>query len=430
MLKSLRTKLTLVFVIITGILLSVTAAAILFLSENQMDRQSEVTFQNNLNSIIYKLQSSHVIDNLWLSQLETGNHLIVEIQDNGKPILFRGSWTPKTDRSKLLETTRQRALDTYGFDSSSRPQSVISVDHVTFSLTGDQGDRYQAAVAKVPSDGKDWQSITLLRDVSVDQSQKNIMRLSFVVLIALALTLLFLFSWWFSGRTIAPIEESRQKQVEFVAAASHELRSPLAVIQASVSALSDSVPEQQRFIDTSIRECRRMAGLIDDLLFLASSDAGTWSVHTEQIEPDTLMTEVYESFLPVAQRNGQQISLQLPSDAVPEISGDRKRLFQALSVLVDNALSYTPENGSIHLTLRQEKRSFLLVVEDNGPGVPEEQKSRIFERFYRGDPSRSKKEHYGLGLAVAREIAELHGGKLTVADGPEGGAAFTIQLFF
>lgn len=428
MLNSLRKNLTLLCVFMTGIILSLTAMGLLFLSERQMDQQSSITFQNNLNSIVYKLQSSHTIDNQWLSQLETGNQLIVHIEDNGTPILFPGSWTPESDRAALIAKVQETARTQYAFDIKTKPYSVINIDSQSFEITGDNGDEYQAAVAVIPSSGKSWQSITLLRDISADVNQKLMARLSFLGLIIAALALLFLFSWWFSGRVIAPIEESRRKQVEFVASASHELRSPLAVIQASLSAFSGAPEQGASFLAAAQRECLRMAGLIDDLLFLASSDAGTWSVRTEAIEPDTLMLELYESFEPLALKNGQNLSLSLPEEAVREIPGDKQRLFQALSVLVNNALSYTPKGGHIVLRAAEDKHSLSLSVSDDGPGVPDEQKEKIFDRFYRADPSRSKKEHYGLGLAVAREIADLHGGTLTVSDAPGGGAAFTIRL--
>lgn len=437
MLNALRKKLALICIVTTGILLGATAFGLLFVTERQLDRQSQITFQNNLNSLIFKLQTSRTIDSQWLSQLEAGNRLIVHIEDDGSPILFRGSWEPKTDRNQLIRQAQQKALTEYHFDVNSKPSSVINANTVTFSMEGARGDRYQAAAASLSSGGGGWQSVTLLRDLSGEQTQKQMMVLSFLGLIGGSLVILFFLSWWLSGCAIQPIEAGRRRQAEFVAAASHELRSPLAVISASISAADNDL--HTGFLQTASRECGRMARLIDDLLLLASADAGTWSIHTEKIEPDTLMTQLYESFQPIAAKKGQSILLTLPEDALPDIYGDSQRLFQALSILVDNALSYTPENGQILLTASLQKRpsglmpggrslELLFSVADNGPGVPLHQKERIFDRFYRGDPSRSKKEHYGLGLSVAREITERHGGIITVSDRTQGGAVFTIRL--
>lgn len=430
MLRVLRKRLTLLCVIITGVLLTAAACALLFLSESQMDRQSEVTFQNNINSLIYKLQSSHIIDRTWLSQLEAGNGLIVHIEDSGAPLLFQGSWTPPTDRAVLIHAVQKKALEDHNLDAKARPYSTIDIPSVTFPIKGNEGDTYQAAVVILPASGSSWQSITLLRDNSVDEQQKLVLRLSAISIVVVTLLLLFLFSWWFAGRSIAPIEESRKKQVEFIAAASHELRSPLAVIQASLSAAQgiECTERRKHFTDTAVRESSRMAGLIDDLLFLASSDAKTWSVQQERIEPDTLMLELYDSFEPLMRSKSQTLQLLLPDEALPVLWGDQKRLFQCLSVLLDNALAYTPEGGQITLLAEIKKHQLQLSVADSGPGVSDAQKGHIFDRFYRGDPSRNKKDHYGLGLAVALEIAELHGGSIQASDTPGGGATFTLCL--
>ena len=503
-LKSLRKRLALICVITTGLLLGAMAASLLFLSESQMDRQSQIILQNNLNSILYRLRGSQIVDNAWLAQLETGNRLIVHIEDNGSPLLFPGSWNPRTDREELIAAAQKKALDQFGFAVKEKPLSVIDVNTVSFEVAGNQSDRYQAALAVIPTGNGNWNSITLLHDTSAERFQKRLIRLSFLGLILFALCLLFLFSWWFSGRAIRPIEESHRKQVEFVAAASHELRSPLAVIQASLSAfrecgprsdsasypasgsgldsapdyppgsvsdsgldsapdyppgsvsgsgldsapdyppgsVSGSAPEQAwkgesngwedgrqtRFLDAANRECRRMARLIDDLLFLASTDARTPPVRQERIEPDTLLIELYDSFEQVARQSGRRLTLLLPEEPLHHAEGDKQRLFQALSVLLDNAIAYTPKNSQIVLRGVQERSALLLSVEDNGPGIPRHLKEKIFDRFYQADPSRSRKSHYGLGLSVAKEIAELHGGSLTITDTPGGGATFTLRL--
>lgn len=108
--------------------------------------------------------------------------------------------------------------------------------------------------------------------------------------------------------------------------------------------------------------------------------------------------------------------------------GDRGRLMQVLSVLLSNAADYAPPGSAVTLEARRGKTRALITVSDQGPGVPDREKERIFDRFYRADAARSGKSHFGLGLSVARELAALHGGTLTVRDAPGGGAAFTLSL--
>jgi len=137
-----------------------------------------------------------------------------------------------------------------------------------------------------------------------------------------------------------------------------------------------------------------------------------------------------ERFEPLAREKGLSISVRLPQSALPRCSCDPQRIQQLLSILVDNAVSYTPPGGAIVLRAERGRRSVRFLVSDSGPGIPDEQKKLIFDRFYRGDASRTGREHYGLGLSIAHEIAALHRGALTVQDGPEGGAEFVLALPF
>lgn len=138
---------------------------------------------------------------------------------------------------------------------------------------------------------------------------------------------------------------------------------------------------------------------------------------------------VYERFLRPAGEKGLRLELSLPEEALPRYQWDGSRIEQALSVLLDNALSYTPAGGNIELILeRQPGGRAKFTVRDSGPGVPDSEKEHIFERFYRADSARRDREHFGLGLCVAKEIATLHKGRLWVEDAPDGGAAFCLVV--
>lgn len=429
MLKNLRIKLTLICVITTGILLMVMTISILWTSEIQLNKQSDAAFQNTVNSIVYKVQSTRTVEDTWLSQLETGNDLILHIEDGGLPLFFSGSWSPKTDRDILIQEAQQKALQEYKIDVKKKPYSIIDVTSASFSLRGTEGDHYQAATVIIPSDFS-WYSLTILQNTDGAIQQKMVMRYLYGFLIVSALALLFLFSWWFSGKAIAPIEKNRKEQVEFVAVASHELRSPLAVIRTVTSALSvsSSPKEFEKFHNTLERECVRMSRLVDDLLFLASADAHTRSIKMERIAVDTLLTELYDSYYDLAQNKKQKLSLALPDTLLPTLQGDRQRLWQLISILLDNAISYTGENGCISIGVEVQKHKLCISVSDNGIGIPNEQKQKVFDRFHRVDTAHSQKEHYGLGLSIAKEIAELHHGDILLADTPGGGCTVLIRL--
>ncbi len=254
-------------------------------------------------------------------------------------------------------------------------------------------------------------------------------RLLFILLTIIGFILLGVFSFLFAGHAIKPIEQSQKKQTEFISAASHELRSPLAVIDTNTSALRfEKESINAHFTDIIRKECHRMKHLVDDLLLLATTDAHNWSINLCPTEVDTLLIEVYETFLNHARKKNFIFNIVLPEEMVPSIQVDRERLQQTLTILLDNAFSYTPHNGKISLVLSIEKDYLKIDVIDNGPGISDAHKPLIFDRFYRIDPSRHEKEHYGLGLSIAFEMIRLHKGKLTLKDTPGGGCTFSILL--
>lgn len=224
---------------------------------------------------------------------------------------------------------------------------------------------------------------------------------------------------------LRPVEASIQSQRNFVAAASHELKAPLAVIQVNAEALgSGDTEKKQRVI---LEECGRMTGLIHSLLALASSDSGKQKLCIQEIDVDTMMIEEWEAFEETARK--KHIHLELGIDEhYPKLYCDGERLRQAIGILVDNAISYSPTNSSTYLGARVEKGNLIFAVIDHGPGIPDNEKEKVFERFYSCDPSRTDKSHYGLGLSIAQEIVKAHHGTIRLSDTPGGGCTFEIEI--
>ena len=244
-----------------------------------------------------------------------------------------------------------------------------------------------------------------------------------------AFALLSLFFWFFIARMLQPLEENRKKQMQFVASASHELRSPLAVILSNTDAVrSKSIPADQQFLDTITEEGQRMSRLISDMLQLAGADNHTWNIHPCQVEMDTLLLQTWESFESLAHTRQLQWDILLPDDPVPLCCCDPERIRQLLSILIDNAFSYTPPGGWVCLSLTYTSAGIRITVADNGPGIPDEKKQMVFERFYCVDSSHKNKAHFGLGLSIAQEIAKLHRGQIFLKDTPGGGSSFTLVL--
>lgn len=231
-------------------------------------------------------------------------------------------------------------------------------------------------------------------------------------------------------RALRPAIESRRRQTEFIAAASHELRAPLTVIQANTATIRSMPERAAAAVETIASECSRMARLISDMLLLASTDAKNWPVTLAPMEVDTLLLNVYEAYQPVCAKRGFRLELKLPETPLPSIKGDAERLSQVLGILLDNALDYgeTADNKAIELSAYFNKGRLTIDVIDHGIGISDEQKEHIFERFYRGDSARNAKRHFGLGLAIAKELIALHEGELVVLDTSGGGSTFRISL--
>ena len=217
---------------------------------------------------------------------------------------------------------------------------------------------------------------------------------------------------------------------DFVANVSHELRTPLASLRAMAEALQDGGLEDpglaRRFLTQMVQEVDRLSRLAEELLDLSVLESGAVRLRKERLRAPALLEEVAERFAPAADR--KQIHLSVEAEDL-EVVADRERVLQALANLVDNALKFTPEGGSVRLRAERRAGGVAFVVEDTGPGIPAEHLSRIFERFYRVEPSRARRSGgAGLGLAITKHIALAHGGRVEATNLPEGGARFTLLL--
>jgi len=232
-------------------------------------------------------------------------------------------------------------------------------------------------------------------------------------------------SYFLVKKALQPVEASFHSQRNFVAAASHELKAPMAVIQANAEVLDrENVEKKQHVI---LEECKRMTGLIHSLLALAASDSGKQELNIREINVDTMMIEVWEAFGENARKKNIHLELGI-DEHYPRLFCDGERMRQALGILVDNAICYSPVGSSVFLGARVERGKVIFSVIDHGRGIPDCEKEKVFERFYSCDSSRTDKNHYGLGLSIAKEIAKAHHGTIYLADTPNGGCTFEIGI--
>lgn len=427
MFPELRKKLTVVYTVSTGIILSLVLAAAFWFYLSAAERQQESAFQNHLLSLSIRLQSDSHFSDQDLARLEMQNRLIIFIEENGSPLFFSGAYMPATGRSVLIERA-EAAARREGISTTAAPISSEILKTSTLHITGDSHDSYLGNVLVVQTAGG-YKKLVLLYDETAFVHGLIKTGALYLLIGAAGITLLYLSGRRFVRRALRPAENSYVKQQEFVAAASHELRSPLAVISTSAAAITDAPDQSRSLAETILKECRRGSTLIKDLLLLASADEGTLRIKKREFEIDELLLELLELYEPLFRSKGGFLRLDLPADPLPPVYGDPDLCRQILLIFLDNAAAYGLDTGQpVTISAAPSGSGISVAVRDHGPGLTDTEKALVFDRFYRKDKARAGKEHFGLGLSIAAELAGLQQLKIRVEDTAGGGCTFLLDL--
>lgn len=272
------------------------------------------------------------------------------------------------------------------------------------------------------------------RLVLMDQSapramQRNTLLILFGVSL-LSLLVLFGLSAFFASRTVRPVEEAFDRQKNFVADASHELKTPLAILNANLSVLegngTESVDSQQQWISAMRVQITRMSGLISDMLTLAKLDHEQDAEPARSVDLSRLVTGCLLSFEAVAYEKEVQLRSQISDYVIA--NGSPEQFSRLADILLDNAVKHAPSNGWVNVGLSREKSRAVLRVENSGEEIPAEALPHVFDRFYRADSARSRETGgYGLGLAIAKSIVENGHGRIC-AESADGCTVFIVEF--
>ena len=241
--------------------------------------------------------------------------------------------------------------------------------------------------------------------------------------------LLLAISIWLSGWAVRPVERAWKQQKQFVADASHELKTPLTVILSNAELLEGAglAEKPARWSGNIHTEAEQMRTLVEQMLTLARADNGVRPAAMEPLNLSDVATDCVLAFEPVAFEAGKPLEERITADIT--VVGDADRLRRLISILLDNAVKYGAEGGHITLTLEKMDRQARLTVSNPGDPIPPEHLAHLFERFYRADASRGEKSGFGLGLAIADTIAWEHKGALKAeSDAASTRFTFTIPL--
>lgn len=429
MIDKLYKKLYLIF--ISSIMLIITTVIFIFQFNNlQLEREHKKSFFQRMNTLIIYQLSGNVQDYSVLFQgYEQKYQILGVLKDENNEILYRSESNFLTDCDILLNRLGSTVKSAQS--ALNAKNQIYTEQNGILVFNGNNNDTYLGMPSTIVLNNGKVNYLTLIfQQNSTSQLIGKQLPFYLVIWITAFLVVLIL-SYILLRKTFEPTKKALKSQKNFITSASHELKSPLAVISANAEAIEGSVNVSEktlRHIHTIDSECQRMSHLIQDMLVLASSDAKTWSLNKNEINVDTLLITLYENYAPLCMQKGLSLNLDLLDISYPTLNTDGERLSQILGILLDNAIHYSYSDSNIQLQTSMSKNHITFYVIDHGKGISEDDKPYIFDRFYCADKSRTEKEHFGLGLSIAEELTRMLGGKIGLEDTAGGGCTFYISF--
>ena len=426
MIKKLKKRLTLLF--ICSVMSIFTVVFCLFIHESiQSKKENEMYFFTRIITyLVFQLENTDdAAGDLTLTGQTYDFTLLLKNNENAFiPVNTNHS---NTDTNTLITLFEQELNKTSTdlLDNTHSSQSGI------FSFSTPDKHSYYGIQATAITKNMDILDFYAIKEsTSSFTFLKEHLPFYLIVWLLVFIAILFLTRFLIS-KAIKPTEQTLRSQKEFIASASHELKAPLAVILASAECIGNDTTlslKSKQHTEVIDSECMRMSKLVQDLLLLSSVDANTWTLNKTNIDVDTLLINTYEKYEPICRQKGIQFKLNTSDELFPVLNVDIDRLNQILSIFIDNAINYSPPKSEISLDATVFKNMLVFSIKDHGTGIADKDKPFIFDRFFCADKSRTQKEHYGLGLSIAKELVEMHKGKIELSDTLGGGCTFKISL--
>lgn len=426
MIRNLKRKLY--FLFSSSIMFVFTIVFFLLASENiETMQNAELNFVNRqaTNLTLLFENSTNYVENLEIC--EQKYDYIFRLFTEHDELLYES--TNIKDAAETIDLFLEKLKSIESIESVDSNESSYSTQSGTHTFRSVNDRPYYGILCSIYTN-EGYLNLAIVKEKSgITAFPTTVMHYFMIWLIAL-IAVLFV-SVLIIRKAMKPTEKVMQSQKNFIAAVSHELKTPLAVLLSATDAIETSpdcaadIRNHAALIET---EVSHMTRLIQDLLLLSSIDAGNWIFHKSKINVDTLLINLYEKFEIICHKKSIDLQIVMPEECLPPLFSDKDRLIQIISIFLDNAISYSPEQSSILLESSIKKNNLAIRIIDHGIGINEEDKMHIFDRFYRCDKSRTQKGHYGLGLSVAKELVSLLDGKIYLNDTPGGGCTFTITI--
>lgn len=438
MLQKLKLKLVAVNVALLTVVLIAVFVTAYFLLESQLIDQ-EITL---LNKVVYDEIGKPLewIDTVDFPEPESENKSI--IADGWENIDFQLEneeyFLPLSSSRQMFYIKLFMDDETVSVSSNIIPEKTEDVIYLMTKV--DETDRSAGDIdmsgrIKLAFRVEEGPNIRVYAFIERETREETMSAYIFVAFVALfgSVICVFIISVYMAGRAIKPVKESLDRQEKFIADASHELRTPIAIIRSNTELIMDSpwqkISDNMKWLDYIHQEAMRMTRMTEELLLLSRADAKI-EVPKENLNLSVLVAEVYDSFNPLFE--GKKITAggaDIEQDIY--IYANELGIRRLATIFLDNAVKYTKEGGSVSVRLEKDKSgaSVYLKVIDTGIGMPKEMCYKIFERFFRIDKARSKSTGgFGLGLSIAKAITDEHNGEITVESEEGKGSEFCVRL--
>ena len=401
MLKRLRIKFIVVIMSIVTVLFIVIFGLVLHLTKKNIESESlqmmrAMAFSPPAAAPIHKPDKA--TDNIRLPFFK------VNIEENGELSAFGSDYFDLTDDALL-----QKLVD--AADESSNDTGIISEYDLRY-MKFENGRR----------------RFIVFADISSERAMINGLIRNSVIIGLIGYAVFFIISLLLAKWVTKPVEKTWNEQKQFIADASHELKTPLTVIMTNAEMLSDrSYSENDRdgFTKNILSTSKRMRGLVESLLELARLDNNRAQIKLSDVDLSKLINDSILPFEPLFYENGMELEADIDNDVRAE--GDKDKLRQVVNILLDNALKYSDPAEKVTVKLKRQSASCVLSVSGKGTPLTKEERENIFKRFYRVDKARNDGQSYGLGLSIADSIIKEHNGKIW-AESANGYNSFYVSL--
>jgi signal transduction histidine kinase len=343
------------------------------------------------------------------------------------------------DRTLLVVDTLGRALGGGAVSTNvgELARAAMHSGSATFVFTDSAQGPLRAHAQRVQlSGGRSVVAVGIAGEIEIEDRYASLIAI-FGVASIVALVLVAFGGWLLARQSTEPVERSVAHMRRFMADAAHELRTPISVVRsrADVALQRPRDSEEYTVALTGIaRETERLGGIVEDLLMLARADAGERPIERARVFLDDIALDAADAARVIADRKGVRVEVAEFEES--PVEGDAALLRQLAIILLDNAVKFTATGGLVTVAVRSQPAGATLSVVDTGIGIHPEHLPHVFERFYRGDPARTRErastatasEGVGLGLSIARWITDEHGGAITITSAPAEGTMVTVQF--